>query len=61
VGAVGEEGYYRQTNKINTLNDFSKVLPIAVHGDAIAGQGILYECKWHNRRLQNRWDNPYRN
>jgi 2-oxoglutarate dehydrogenase E1 component len=25
-------------------NDFSKVLPIAVHGDAaIAGQGILYE------------------
>jgi 2-oxoglutarate dehydrogenase E1 component len=25
-------------------DDFSKVLPIAVHGDAaIAGQGILYE------------------
>jgi hypothetical protein len=31
-----------EQNKINTFL-ILKVLPIAVHGDAIAGQGILYE------------------
>ena len=43
VGAV-IEGITRAKQEKYYPNDFSKVLPIAVHGDAaIAGQGILYE------------------
>jgi 2-oxoglutarate dehydrogenase E1 component len=43
VGAV-IEGITRAKQDRYFPNDFSKVLPIAVHGDAaIAGQGILYE------------------
>ena len=43
VGAV-IEGIARAKQDRNHPNDFSKVLPIAVHGDAaIAGQGIVYE------------------
>ena len=43
VGAV-IEGIARAKQDRNYPNDFSKVLPIAVHGDAaIAGQGIVYE------------------
>jgi 2-oxoglutarate dehydrogenase E1 component len=43
VGAV-IEGITRAQQDKYFQNDFSKVLPIAVHGDAaIAGQGILYE------------------
>jgi 2-oxoglutarate dehydrogenase E1 component len=43
VGAV-IEGITRAKQDKYYPNDFSKVLPIAVHGDAaIAGQGILYE------------------
>jgi 2-oxoglutarate dehydrogenase E1 component len=43
VGAV-IEGIARAKQEKYFPNDFSKVLPIAVHGDAaIAGQGILYE------------------
>jgi 2-oxoglutarate dehydrogenase E1 component len=43
VGAV-IEGITRAKQEKYFPNDFSKVLPIAVHGDAaIAGQGILYE------------------
>jgi 2-oxoglutarate dehydrogenase E1 component len=43
VGAV-IEGITRAKQDRNYPNDFSKVLPIAVHGDAaIAGQGIVYE------------------
>ncbi|WP_338407077.1 2-oxoglutarate dehydrogenase E1 component [uncultured Flavobacterium sp.] len=43
VGAV-IEGITRAKQDRHFPNDFSKVLPIAVHGDAaIAGQGILYE------------------
>jgi 2-oxoglutarate dehydrogenase E1 component len=43
VGAV-IEGIARAKQDKNYPNDFSKVLPIAVHGDAaIAGQGIVYE------------------
>ena len=43
VGAV-IEGITRAKQDKYFPNDFSKVLPIAVHGDAaIAGQGILYE------------------
>jgi len=43
VGAV-IEGITRAKQDKHFPNDFSKVLPIAVHGDAaIAGQGILYE------------------
>ena len=43
VGAV-IEGISRAKQDKYFPNDFSKVLPIAVHGDAaIAGQGILYE------------------
>ncbi len=43
VGAV-IEGITRAKQDKYFDNDFSKVLPIAVHGDAaIAGQGILYE------------------
>ena len=43
VGAV-IEGITRAKQDKYFENDFSKVLPIAVHGDAaIAGQGILYE------------------
>ena len=43
VGAV-IEGITRAKQERHFPNDFSKVLPIAVHGDAaIAGQGILYE------------------
>ncbi|TDD99413.1 2-oxoglutarate dehydrogenase E1 component [Flavobacterium cellulosilyticum] len=43
VGAV-IEGITRAKQDMYFPNDFSKVLPIAVHGDAaIAGQGILYE------------------
>jgi 2-oxoglutarate dehydrogenase complex dehydrogenase (E1) component-like enzyme len=39
----------QEQSKTSILGMISKVLPIAVHGDAaIAGQGILYECKWHN-------------
>jgi 2-oxoglutarate dehydrogenase E1 component len=43
VGAV-IEGITRAKQDKYFADDFSKVLPIAVHGDAaIAGQGILYE------------------
>jgi 2-oxoglutarate dehydrogenase E1 component len=43
VGAV-IEGITRAKQDMHYGDDFSKVLPIAVHGDAaIAGQGILYE------------------
>ena len=43
VGAV-IEGITRAKQDKYFPNDFSKVLPIALHGDAaIAGQGILYE------------------
>ena len=43
VGAV-IEGIARAKQDRNHPNDFLKVLPIAVHGDAaIAGQGIVYE------------------
>ena len=43
VGAV-IEGIARAKQDRNHPNDISKVLPIAVHGDAaIAGQGIVYE------------------
>ncbi|TRX33468.1 2-oxoglutarate dehydrogenase E1 component [Flavobacterium sp. ZT3R18] len=43
VGAI-IEGITRAKQDKYFPNDFSKVLPIAVHGDAaIAGQGILYE------------------
>jgi 2-oxoglutarate dehydrogenase E1 component len=43
VGAV-IEGITRAKQETYFPDDFSKVLPIAVHGDAaIAGQGILYE------------------
>nr|WP_314896253.1 2-oxoglutarate dehydrogenase E1 component [uncultured Flavobacterium sp.] len=43
VGAV-IEGITRAKQDKYFPNDFSKILPIAVHGDAaIAGQGILYE------------------
>ncbi len=43
VGAV-IEGITRAKQDKYFPNDFSKVLPIAVHGDAaIAGQGIVYE------------------
>ncbi|MEZ4786647.1 MAG: 2-oxoglutarate dehydrogenase E1 component [Flavobacterium haoranii] len=43
VGAV-IEGIARAKQDRNYPNDFSKVLPIAVHGDAaVAGQGIVYE------------------
>ena len=43
VGAV-IEGIARAKQDKYYSNDFSKVLPIAVHGDAaIAGQGIMYE------------------
>ena len=43
VGAV-IEGIARAKQDRNHPNDFSKVLPIAVHGDAaVAGQGIVYE------------------
>ena len=43
VGAV-IEGIARAKQDRNHPDDFSKVLPIAVHGDAaIAGQGIVYE------------------
>jgi 2-oxoglutarate dehydrogenase E1 component len=43
VGAV-VEGIARAKQDANYPDDFSKVLPIVVHGDAaIAGQGIVYE------------------
>ncbi|WP_432222716.1 2-oxoglutarate dehydrogenase E1 component [Flavobacterium sp. TMP13] len=43
VGAV-IEGITRAKQDRHYADDFSKVLPIAVHGDAaIAGQGLLYE------------------
>jgi 2-oxoglutarate dehydrogenase E1 component len=43
VGAV-IEGIARAKQDKYTPDDFSKVLPIAVHGDAaVAGQGIVYE------------------
>lgn len=43
VGAV-IEGVARAKQDVNYANQFSKVLPIALHGDAaIAGQGIVYE------------------
>lgn len=43
VGAV-VEGIARAKQDRHYKNDFSKVLPIIVHGDAaIAGQGIVYE------------------
>ena len=43
VGAV-IEGIARAKQDRHYADDFSKVLPIAVHGDAaIAGQGIVYE------------------
>lgn len=43
VGAV-IEGITRAKQDRYYPDDFSKVLPIAVHGDAaVAGQGIVYE------------------
>ena len=43
VGAV-IEGITRAKQDRYFADDFSKVLPIAVHGDAaVAGQGIVYE------------------
>jgi 2-oxoglutarate dehydrogenase E1 component len=42
VGAV-IEGITRAKQDKYFPNDFSKVLPIAVHGDAAVAQGILYE------------------
>ncbi|MBF6607185.1 MAG: 2-oxoglutarate dehydrogenase E1 component [Flavobacterium sp.] len=43
VGAV-IEGITRAKQDLHFPDDFSKVLPIALHGDAaIAGQGIVYE------------------
>jgi 2-oxoglutarate dehydrogenase E1 component len=43
VGAV-IEGITRAKQDRHCADDFSKVLPIAVHGDAaVAGQGIVYE------------------
>ena len=43
VGAV-VEGIVRAKQDSQYIDDFSKVLPIVVHGDAaIAGQGIVYE------------------
>jgi len=43
VGAV-VEGIARAKQDANFADDFSKVLPIVVHGDAaIAGQGLVYE------------------
>ncbi len=43
VGAV-VEGITRAKQDVHYPDDFSKVLPIVVHGDAaIAGQGIVYE------------------
>lgn len=43
VGAV-VQGITRAKQEIHYPEDFSKVLPIVVHGDAaIAGQGIVYE------------------
>ncbi|OIQ23248.1 2-oxoglutarate dehydrogenase E1 component [Lacinutrix sp. MedPE-SW] len=43
VGAV-VEGIVRAKQDKDFSNDFSKVLPIVVHGDAaIAGQGLVYE------------------
>lgn len=43
VGAV-VEGIARAKQDVNFEEDFSKVLPIVVHGDAaIAGQGVVYE------------------
>jgi len=43
VGAV-VEGISRAKQDANYEDDFSKVLPIVVHGDAaIAGQGLIYE------------------
>ena len=43
VGAV-VEGISRAKQDVDYKDDFSKVLPIVVHGDAaIAGQGIAYE------------------
>ncbi|MGB5554443.1 MAG: 2-oxoglutarate dehydrogenase E1 component [Flavobacteriaceae bacterium] len=43
VGAV-VEGITRAKQDAHFQNDFSKVLPIVVHGDAaIAGQGLVYE------------------
>ncbi len=43
VGAI-VEGIARAKQDANFPDDFSKVLPIVVHGDAaIAGQGIVYE------------------
>lgn len=43
VGAV-VEGIARAKQDSQYANDFSKVLPIVVHGDAaVAGQGLIYE------------------
>src|SRR5690606_40110722 len=43
VGAV-IEGVARAKQDGKYADDFSKVLPIALHGDAaVAGQGIVYE------------------
>ncbi len=43
VGAV-VEGIARAKQDAHYKDDFSKVLPIVVHGDAaIAGQGLVYE------------------
>jgi len=43
VGAV-VEGITRAKQDMHTPDDFSKVLPIVLHGDAaIAGQGVVYE------------------
>jgi 2-oxoglutarate dehydrogenase E1 component len=48
VGAV-IEGITRAKQDKYFPNDFSKVLPIAVHGDAAVAQGYCMKLfKWHN-------------
>jgi 2-oxoglutarate dehydrogenase E1 component len=47
VGAV-IEGITRAKQDKYFPNDFSKVLPIAVHGDAAVAQGYMKLFKWHN-------------
>jgi 2-oxoglutarate dehydrogenase E1 component len=62
VGAV-IEGIARAKQDHHCPEDFSKVLPIAVHGDAaVAGQGIVYEIVPNGaiRRIQNGRNDSYR-
>jgi 2-oxoglutarate dehydrogenase complex dehydrogenase (E1) component-like enzyme len=59
VGAV-IEGITRAKQDKYFPNDFFKKLPIAVHGDAVAGQGILYEIvQMAQLDGYNRWYNSY--